>query len=37
MKDSNLPFMNFPGEEDYVSQYNNFFDSLIEEEGIRTY
>ena len=34
MKDSNLPIMNFPGEEDYEDQYNNFFDSLVEEEEL---
>ena len=32
MKDSELPFMGYPGEEDYEEQYNNFFDSLVEEE-----
>ena len=32
MKDSELPFMAFPGEEEYEEQYNNFFDSLVEEE-----
>ena len=32
MKDSELPFMNYPGKEDYEEQYNNFFDSLVEEE-----
>ena len=34
MKDSNLPIMNFPGEEDYEDQYNNFFDSLVEEKEL---
>ena len=34
MKDSNLPIMNFPGEEDYESQYNDFFESLVEEEEL---
>lgn len=32
MKDSELPFMAYPGEEEYEEQYNNFFDSLVEEE-----
>ena len=34
MKDSNLPIMNFPGEEDYESQYNDFFESLVEKEEL---
>ena len=34
MKDSNLPIMSFPGEEDYESQYNVFFESLVEEEEL---
>ena len=34
MKDSNLPIMNFPGGEDYESQYNDFFESLVEEEEL---
>ena len=32
MKDSELPFMAYPGEEEYEEQYNNFFDSLVEVE-----
>jgi len=32
IKDSELPFMTYPGEEEYEEQYNNFFDSLVEEE-----
>jgi starch synthase len=32
IKDSELPFMAYPGEEEYEEQYNNFFDSLVEEE-----
>ncbi len=34
MKDSELPFMTYPGEEDYEDSYNNFFDSLVEEEEL---
>ena len=34
MKKSELPFMGYPGEEDYEDQYNNFFDSLVEEEEL---
>jgi len=34
MKESELPFMEYPGEENYEDQYNNFFDSLVEEEEL---
>lgn len=34
MKDSELPFMGYPGEEEYEEKYNNFFDSLVEEEEL---
>ena len=34
MKKSELPFMGYPGEENYEDQYNNFFDSLVEEEEL---
>ena len=34
MKKSGLPFMEYPGEENYEDQYNNFFDSLVEEEEL---
>ena len=34
IKDSKLPFMTYPGEEDYEDSYNNFFDSLVEEEEL---
>jgi len=34
MKDSELPFMTYPGEEEYEDSYNNFFDSLVEEEEL---
>ena len=34
MKESELPFMGYPGEENYEDQYNNFFDSLVEEEEL---
>ena len=34
MKDSELPFMAYPGEEEYEERYNNFFDSLVEEEEL---
>ncbi|MGY8988713.1 MAG: glycogen/starch synthase [Flavobacteriales bacterium] len=34
MKKSELPFMKYPGEENYEDQYNNFFDSLVEEEEL---
>ena len=34
MKDSELPFMTYPGEEDYEESYNNFFDSLVEEQEL---
>jgi starch synthase len=34
MKSSELPFMGYPGEEEYEAQYNNFFDSLVEEEEL---
>ena len=34
MKDSELPFMTYPGEEDYEDSYNNFFDSLVEAEEL---
>ena len=34
MKKSKLPFMGYPGEENYEDQYNNFFDSLVEEEEL---
>ena len=34
MKDSELPFMTYPGEEDYEDSYNNFFDSLVGEEEL---
>ena len=34
MKKSELPFMEYPGEENYEDQYNNFFDSLVEEEEL---
>jgi len=29
-----LPFMTYPGEEDYEDSYNNFFDSLVGEEEL---
>ena len=32
--ESDLPFMKFPGKENYEDQYNNFFDSLVEEEKL---
>ena len=34
IKDSELPFMDYPGEENYESQYNNFFDTLVEVEEL---
>ena len=34
MKNSELPFMSYPGEEEYEEKYNNFFDSLVEEEEL---
>ena len=34
MKESKLPFMKYPGEENYEDQYNNFFDSLVEEKKL---
>ena len=34
IKKSELPFMKYPGEENYEDQYNNFFDSLVEEEEL---
>jgi starch synthase len=34
IKKSRLPFMKYPGEENYEDQYNNFFDSLVEEEEL---
>lgn len=34
MKNSELPFMGYPGEEEYEEKYNNFFDSLVEEEEL---
>lgn len=34
MKDSKLPFMGYPGEEEYEEKYNNFFNSLVEEEEL---
>ena len=34
MKKSGLPFMEYPGDENYEDQYNNFFDSLVEEEEL---
>jgi len=34
MKESNLPFMEYPGEENYEDQYNNFFDSLVEQKEL---
>lgn len=34
MKNSELPFMVYPGEEEYEERYNNFFDSLVEEEEL---
>ena len=34
MKKSELPFMGYPGEENYEDQYNNFFDSLVVEKEL---
>ena len=34
MKKRELPFMEYPGDENYEDQYNNFFDSLVEEEEL---
>ena len=34
MKNSELPCMGYPGEEEYEEKYNNFFDSLVEEEEL---
>ena len=34
MKNSDLPFMGYPGGEEYEEKYNNFFDSLVEEEEL---
>ena len=34
MKNSELPFMSYPGGEEYEEKYNNFFDSLVEEEEL---
>ena len=34
IKQSRLPFMNYPGEEEYEDDYNNFFESLVEKEEL---
>ena len=34
IEDSEIPFMAFPGDEEYEEQYNNFFESLVNEEEL---
>ena len=34
INDCDLPFMDYPGDENYESKYNNFFDTLVEVEEL---